>query len=81
MYASRKQVNHQTNLNCIFQVLGESYNETLKILWREERWNILTKGISARMTTSCLFSLMIAFGYESVKRFSLKEEFKADVRW
>ncbi|VDI69351.1 solute carrier family 25 member 44-like [Mytilus galloprovincialis] len=63
------------------QVLGESYNETLKILWREERWNILTKGISARMTTSCLFSLMIAFGYESVKRFSLKEEFKADVRW
>ncbi|XP_052084604.1 solute carrier family 25 member 44-like [Mytilus californianus] len=63
------------------QVLGESYSETLKILWREERWNILTKGISARMTTSCLFSLMIAFGYESVKRFSLKEEFKADVRW
>ena len=50
-------------------------------LWQEERFNIFTKGLTARLSHSCVYSLFIIFGYETVKRFSLKEEYKGHVRW
>lgn len=55
------------------QILGE--------LWQEERFSIFTKGLTARLSHSCVYSLFIIFGYETVKRISLKEEYKGHVRW
>jgi solute carrier family 25 protein 44 len=53
----------------------------LNELWQEERFNIFTKGLTARLSHSCVYSLFIIFGYETVKRVSLKDEYKGQVRW
>jgi solute carrier family 25 protein 44 len=50
-------------------------------LWQEERFGVFTKGLTARLSHSCMFSLFIIFGYETVKRISLKEEYKEQMRW
>jgi hypothetical protein len=53
----------------------------LRELWQQEGFNVFTKGLTARLSHSCVYSLFIIFGYETVKRVSLKEEYKAQVRW
>ena len=53
----------------------------MKELWQEERFNIFKKGLTARLSHACVYSLFIIFGYETVKRISLKEEYKQKVRW
>ncbi|CAF4682936.1 unnamed protein product [Rotaria sp. Silwood1] len=45
-------------------------------LWQEERFHIFTKGLTARLSHSCIYSLLIIFGYETVKRISLKQEYQ-----
>jgi len=50
-------------------------------LWQEERYKMFTKGLSARFIQSSFFSFLIILGYETVKRLSLKEEFKNSVPW
>ncbi|UJR08817.1 hypothetical protein I4U23_013072 [Adineta vaga] len=50
-------------------------------LWQEERFGVFTKGLTARLSHSCIYSLFIIFGYETVKRVSLKEEYRGQVRW
>jgi solute carrier family 25 protein 44 len=55
--------------------------QILRELWQEERFSIFTKGLTARLSHSCVYSLFIIFGYETVKRVSLKEEYKGQVRW
>jgi solute carrier family 25 protein 44 len=50
-------------------------------LWQEERFNVFRKGLTARLSHSCIYSLFIIFGYETVKRISLKEEYRGQVRW
>ena len=52
-----------------------------RILWKEERWNIFIKGISARITHSALSSTFIAAGYETLKRLSLHEKYRGSVKW
>lgn len=52
----------------------------MRELWQEERFNIFKKGLTARLSHSCVYSLFIIFGYETVKRISLKEEYKGHVR-
>lgn len=56
-------------------------SQIMKELWQEERLNIFKKGLTARLSHSCVYSLFIIFGYETVKRISLKEEYKGHVRW
>lgn len=53
----------------------------LRELWQQEGFNVFSKGLTARLSHSCVYSLFIIFGYETVKRVSLKEEYKAQVRW
>ncbi len=53
----------------------------MRELWQEERFSIFTKGLTARLSHSCIYSLFIIFGYETVKRISLKEEYRGQVRW
>ncbi len=55
--------------------------QIMKELWQEERFNVFKKGLTARLSHSCVYSLFIIFGYETVKRISLKDEYKGQVRW
>jgi len=55
--------------------------EAVKRLWQEERYRMFTKGLSARFIQSSFFSFLIILGYETVKRLSLKEEYKNSVPW
>ncbi|KAK7068640.1 hypothetical protein SK128_020808 [Halocaridina rubra] len=57
------------------------FGHTFRVLWAEEQIGIFTKGLSPRMFQSCIFSFMIILGYESVKRFSISDEYKEDVKW
>ncbi len=63
------------------QVQRRSLPETARTLWRHERFGIFTKGLTARMTSSVIYSVAIIFGYESVKRWSVHEEYKDRIRW
>ena len=56
-------------------------SETLKHLWRTEGIKIFSKGLTARMTSSIIYSIAIIFGYETVKKWSVHEEYKPMVKW
>ena len=57
------------------------FSETLKHLWRTEGLKIFSKGLTARMTSSIIYSIAIIFGYETVKKWSVHEEYKPMVKW
>jgi len=63
------------------QVQRKPIPETLKHLWRTEGIKIFKKGLTARMTSSVIYSLAIIFGYETVKKWSVHEEYKPMVKW
>jgi hypothetical protein len=54
----------------------ESAFESLRHLWRDEGYKLFYKGLTARLSYSALHSLIIVFGYETVKNASIKEEYK-----
>lgn len=58
-----------------------SFGHTFRILWSEEHMGVFTKGLSPRLFQSVIFSFTIILGYESVKRFSVNEEYKKEVKW
>ncbi|XP_033343940.1 solute carrier family 25 member 44 [Bombus vosnesenskii] len=62
------------------QRLDSMFN-TFKVLWMEERLQMFTKGLSARLVQSACFSFSIILGYETIKRFSIIEEYKGYIRW
>lgn len=57
-----------------------SYKSAVKYLWKEDRWRIFSKGLSARLTQSCLSSSLIVIGYETMKRYSVAEKHRDQVR-
>jgi len=63
------------------QVQRKSIPETLKTLWREEGLRMFAKGLTARMTASVIYSVAIIFGYESVKKMTVLDEYKDRVAW
>lgn len=58
-----------------------SFFKTLRGLWIEEGLWMFSKGLSARLVQSVCFSFSIILGYETIKRISVKEEFKNKVKW
>lgn len=58
-----------------------SYQSAVKYLWKEDKWRIFTKGLTARLTQSCLSSGLVVIGYETLKRYSLDEKYRDQVRW
>lgn len=58
-----------------------SYKSAVKYLWKEDRWRIFNKGLTARLTQSCISSGLIVIGYETMKRFSLDDKYRDQVRW
>ena len=63
------------------QVQQRTIPDTLRILWEQEGANIFKKGLTARMTSSCIYSVAIIFGYETVKKACVLPEYKERVRW
>ena len=63
------------------KVENKKFVETTKTLWSEEKFGMFTKGLSARLVQSILFSFLTILSYESLKRWSLLEEYKGLVRW
>jgi len=63
------------------QVQRLSIPDTIRSLWRSERTKIFKKGLTARMTSSSIYSLAIIFGYESVKKMSVLPQYKQLVAW
>ena len=63
------------------QVQRKPFIDTCMKLWREERFKIFTKGLSARMTSSMIYGVAIIFGYETVKKWSVLDEYKDKVMW
>jgi solute carrier family 25 protein 44 len=63
------------------QVQRRSIPDTARSLWATERLGIFTKGLTARMTSSVLYSIAIIFGYETVKRWSVYDEYKERIKW
>ena len=63
------------------QVQRRPFIETAVRLWRQERLRIFSKGLTARMTSSVIYSVAIIFGYETVKKYSVLEEYKDKVLW
>ncbi|XP_059622979.1 solute carrier family 25 member 44 [Phlebotomus argentipes] len=50
-------------------------------LWAEEKMHMFFKGLSARLVQSAAFSFSIILGYETIKRISVKEQYKHLVKW
>jgi len=63
------------------QVQRKSIPDTIKHLWETERFNIFKKGLTARMSSSCIYSLAVIFGYETVKKMSVLPQYKNSVAW
>jgi len=63
------------------QVQQKTIPDTFRILWEQEGVNIFKKGLTARMTSSCIYSIAIIFGYETVKKACVLPEYKERVRW
>merc|ERR1719309_189636 len=63
------------------QVQRKSIPDTIKHLWETERFNIFKKGLTARMSSSCIYSLAVIFGYETVKKMSVLPQYKNNVAW
>nr|CAG4646380.1 EOG090X08ST [Macrothrix elegans] len=59
----------------------DSIGQTFNILWKEERLFMFTKGLTARLIMSTIYSFSIILGYESVKRWSVKEQYRDQIRW
>lgn len=58
-----------------------SYTSAVKYLWKEDKWRIFSKGLSARLSQSCISSALIVIGYETMKRFSIDEKYRHQVKW
>jgi len=63
------------------QVEGLKFMPTCHQLWKEERMRLFIKGLSARLVLSISFSFFIILGYETLKRWSLKDEYKDKLKW
>ena len=63
------------------QVHRRSIPDTIRTLWRTEQWKVFSKGLTARMTSSSIYSLAVIFGYESVKKMSVLPQYSDLVSW
>lgn len=58
-----------------------SMANTFRGLWSEEGLWMFSKGLSARLVQSVCFSFSIILGYETIKRISVKEEYRDRIKW
>ncbi|XP_022671582.1 solute carrier family 25 member 44-like isoform X1 [Varroa jacobsoni] len=58
-----------------------SWTTAMRHVWRLEKFRIFTIGLSARMVQSSITSFLLVLGYETLKRYSVSEEYKSQIRW
>lgn len=63
------------------QVQRRTIPNTIRFLYANEGRNIFTKGLTARMTASSIYSLAVILGYESVKKMSVLPQYEQSVQW
>jgi len=63
------------------QVQRRTIPDTIRHLWASERYNVFTKGLTARMASSSIYSLAAILGYESVKKLSVVPEYADSIHW
>ncbi|VDO99942.1 unnamed protein product [Soboliphyme baturini] len=63
------------------QVLRTGWLETCVNLWTKDRWNVFTKGLSARMMSTVLSSFFYLTSYEIIKRLSVHSELRDSISW
>ena len=49
---------------------------TIKRLWSQDRWGFLSKGLTARLTQTIIYSSIVISCYETVKQVSVNEPYK-----
>ena len=63
------------------QVQRKPIPETIRWLWETEGVRLFKKGLTARMLASSIYSVCVILGYETVKKYSVYDEYKDKVRW
>lgn len=63
------------------QVQRRTIPDTIRVLWEQEGVHIFKKGLTARMTSSCIYSLAVILGYETVKKAAVLPEYRDAVLW
>lgn len=58
-----------------------SWSSAMQHVWRTEGCRIFTIGLSARMLQSSITSFLLVLGYETLKRYSVSDEYKGQIRW
>ena len=48
----------------------------MRTLWQQDKYRLFYRGLTARLSYSCLYSFLIILGYETVKKNSLKTEYQ-----
>jgi len=63
------------------QVQRNPWGDTMRRLWREERWRIFSKGLPTRLAIMPLTTLLMLGSYECVKRYSVHSELRPMIHW
>uniref|UniRef100_A0A1I7W5E0 Mitochondrial carrier protein n=1 Tax=Loa loa TaxID=7209 RepID=A0A1I7W5E0_LOALO len=63
------------------QVQRASYAGTIKTLWFDERYGIITKGLLPRMINSCIYATATMMIYETLKKICVLPEYQGQVIW
>ncbi|KAL3997180.1 Mitochondrial carrier family protein [Acanthocheilonema viteae] len=63
------------------QVQRASYPNTIKTMWFDERYKIITKGLLPRMINSCIYATATMMVYETLKKVCVLPEYQGQVIW
>ncbi|CAG9530483.1 unnamed protein product [Cercopithifilaria johnstoni] len=63
------------------QVQRTSYPITMKRMWSDERYRIITKGLLPRMINSCICTTATMMVYETLKKVCVLPEYQGQVIW
>ncbi|KAK6106886.1 Mitochondrial carrier family protein [Brugia pahangi] len=63
------------------QVQRASYAGTIKTMWFDEKYRIITKGLLPRMINSCIYTTATMMVYETLKKVCVLPEYQGRVIW
>lgn len=59
----------------------DSYCAAFNKIWFEEGISFFSKGLTARVIQSFFSSFFVVLGYETLKRWSVYDQYKDQIRW
>uniref|UniRef100_A0A183D6U3 Mitochondrial carrier protein n=1 Tax=Gongylonema pulchrum TaxID=637853 RepID=A0A183D6U3_9BILA len=63
------------------QVQRATYVETMRRMWFDESYRIVTKGLLPRMINSCMYATATMLIYETLKKTCVLPEYEGQVIW